>query len=245
MTSEEEQTKIPEINSDIISRDKLIEDHLRLVSSIAIKYAHCGMPLEDLVSEGYIGLIKAIDYYDPKKNVKFSTYASFWIRRSILNALLDQKSLIHLPQYSHRIILKAIHITEKFQQEYGHAPTTQEILDRLHLPNKLQNHQILLKYNQLKYIASLESIKNAEQLFSKATLSENEQYLIAQLHVCVKELEWRQQEILNKHFGMNGEDAQPLRALAKDLNLSFERVRQLYHLAIENLREKFRNRQLL
>ena len=243
--SEEEQIKISEKNSDIISRDKLIEEHLRLVSSIAVKYAHCGMPLEDLVSEGYIGLIKAVDYYDPEKNVKFATYASFWIKRSILNALLDQKPLIHLPQYSHRIILKAMHITEKFQQEYGRTPTTQEILDRLHLPNKLQNLQILLKYNQLKYVVSLESIEDAEQLFSKATLSENEEYLIAQLHNCLKELEWRQREILNKHFGINGENAQPLRALAKDLNLSIERVRQLYHQAIENLREKFRNRQLL
>lgn len=245
MTPEEEQTKIPEINSDMISRDKLIEKHLRLVSSIAIKYSHCGIPLEDLISEGYIGLIRAVDYYEPKKNVKFSTYASFWIRRSILNALLDQRSLIRLPQYSHRIILKVMHITEKFQQEYGHSPTTQEILERLHLPNKLQNNEILLKYNQLKYITSLESIENAEQLFAKASLSENEQYLISQLHICLKELEWRQQEILNKYFGMNGETTQTLQSLAKELHLSFERVRQLYHQAIDNLREKFRSRQLL
>jgi len=132
LTREEEITLSQAIeNGDLHARDKMIQCNLRLAISIAKRYSRMGCPLEDLIQESNIGLMKAVDRFDWRRGFKFSTYASWWIRQSVSRHLSSHKSTVRVPAHASGLIWKIKKISREYEDEFHHAPTISEIADLL------------------------------------------------------------------------------------------------------------------
>ena len=225
------------------ARAIMIKANLRLVVKIAHDYANLGLPLLDLISEGNIGLMKAVERFDPKKGGKLSTYAAWWIKQSIKRALANQSKTIRLPVHLVDKISKMKRLAMRMSEKLGREPTDQELADAIGLPRA--------KVAQLREIsvrpASLDATIGDEDdtQFSEhdgddkaATPFEmlRDQNMRDDVRDLLEELDPREAEILNARFGLDGERQRTLEEVGKDLKVTRERVRQLQNIALAKLR---------
>ena len=228
------------------ARSLMINSNLRLVVTIAQDYANFGLPLLDVISEGNIGLIMAVDRFDPSRGAKLSTYAVWWIRQSIKRALSNQGKTIRLPVHFGEKILRMRRVTLQMSEELGREPTDDELGEEIGIASG--------KVSQLKTAAirpaSLnapiseddlrefgESVADEEARTSFELLRDKD--LHKEVEILLEGLDDREKKIISQRFGFNGGERKTLREIGKKLGVSRERIRQLENIALSKLRRAF------
>lgn len=227
------------------AREKMIKANLRLVVKIARDYENYGLPLLDLVSEGNIGLMKAVDRFDSNKGAKLSTYASFWIKQAIRSAISNQSKTIRLPVHVNDKLLHIRRAEAKFQNEFGRAPTDDELSDELGIAAKriAQYRKAAINPASLdskigdddsSTISELVADENADTPYQQLQ-EKTDAHLINEV---LPMLEPREQEILRSRFGLNGDKEQTLEEVGLKFGVTRERIRQIQEGALAKLRRK-------
>ncbi|NBD37203.1 MAG: sigma-70 family RNA polymerase sigma factor [Verrucomicrobia bacterium] len=229
---------------DARAREKMIRANLRLVVKIAHDYANFGLPLLDLISEGNIGLIKAVERFDPAKGGKLSTYAAWWIKQSIKRALANQSKTIRLPVHLVDKIARMRRISAELEEELDREPTNEEIAAVMEMPvNKIAHlKSVSVRPASLdapvgddegtefgSLIGDENSIDPVDSLQSKNVLDD--------LNQLIDELDAREAEIIRLRFGLGGGKARTLEEVGEQFGVTRERVRQLQNMALTRMRK--------
>lgn len=225
------------------ARDKMISANLRLVVKIAHDYNNFGLPLVDLISEGNIGLIKAVERFDPSKGGKLSTYAAWWIKQSIKRALANQSKTIRLPVHLVDKISKMRKMALLLQEELGREPTDDELAAEMQMPvNKVAHLKtVSVRPSSLDapvgddegtHFGELVGDENAPTPFENL----HQKTLSSDISDIIDRLEEREAKIINLRFGLTGNPPLTLEEVGQYFNITRERVRQLQNIALTKMR---------
>jgi RNA polymerase primary sigma factor len=230
---------------DKAARDHMISANLRLVVKIAMDYKDFGLPLLDLISEGNIGLVKAVERFDPRKGGKLSTYAAWWIKQSIKRALANQSKTIRLPVHLVDKISKMRRTAMALTEELGREPTDEELAIELQIPTAKVAHLKSVSVRPASLDAPVgedgdsatfgEIVGDDNAVSPYEGLRDKSQN--SDLHAMVDSLDAREAEIIRLRFGLNGKDELTLEEVGKKFNVTRERIRQLEYLALSKMRK--------
>jgi len=230
---------------------ELVKANLRFVVSVAKQYQNQGLSLADLINEGNIGLIKAAKRFDEKRGFKFISYAVWWIRQSILQALAEQSRIVRLPLNRVGTLHKIGKAHSNLEQEFGRKPSTKEIAEKLEMPPdevndtlKISNSHLSLdapfsdgESNSLKDVIEDDLSPFPDSDIMRTSLS-------AEIEKVLATLTEREAEVVSLYFGLNRERALTLEEIGERFNLTRERVRQIKEKAIKRLRHATRSKNL-
>ena len=229
-------------HGDPIAREQMIEANLRLVVNLAKRYSNRGMSLGDLVAEGNLGLMRAVEEFDPAANVRFSTYAAWWIKQAIKRALINAGQPVHIPAYMAQQISKWRKAARDFEVAHGRPPTIEEIAKKLKISRKKATmvHQGLVAVNSPTQLATDEGQALAEMLPDEQ--SDPSRFFedagnTAMVRKLLEKLPDRERKILEYRFALDGWDGPPrtLKEVGVLVGLTRERVRQLEKEALAKL----------
>ncbi len=251
LTVEEEIDLAARIKSgDKGARSHMIQANLRLVVKIAQDYSSYGLPLADLISEGNIGLMKAVERFDPAKGGKLSTYAAWWIKQSIKRALANQSKTIRLPVHMVDKIAKMRRITGMLTEAYGREPTDEELSEE----TGISARKLALLKRAAQRPTSLDAPVGDDDSASYAeiigddravnpfdALSDKNMY--GELDDLLEVLDDRESQIIDARFGLNGKTPMTLEEVGREFGVTRERIRQLQNIALDKMRRSLRKRE--
>ncbi len=222
----------------------MVQANLKLVISIAKKYQYCGLSFDDLINEGNLGLMRAVDRYDYKKGFRFSTYAAWWIRQAILRAISNKSRTIRLPVYMIALVRRWKYKKQELQQQLGREPHMMEVADALDIDYEKATH--IMRHSmaptsleasvgededsELKNLIEADTTKGVERWFDERRMQEKLWKAIEQ------ELDDKEREVFIYRYGLKNQDELTLKEVGEKLNLTRERIRQIQEEALKKIR---------
>ena len=229
---------------DLRARNELVTANLRFVVSVAKQYQNLGVPLDDLINEGNIGLIRAAERFDPTKGFKFATFAVWWIRQAIMLFLVDKSRMVRLPQNIVNVLSRIRSAANAFEQENQRPPSSAELAERTGMSVEKVEEYLGHTTNTISMDTPLSADSDATvgEMLPDLSSSAADETLIAEslrhdLQIAMSSCSRREQEIIRMYYGLDGE-AQSMDEIAMDYHLSRERVRQLIDGSIATIRSR-------
>ncbi len=247
LTAEEEIELANRIEAgDMKAKSRMIESNLRLVVKIAKRYINRGLPFTDVVEEGNMGLIKAVERFKAEKGCRFSTYATWWIRQSIERAIINQVRTVRLPVHVSDDLDRLRRVGETLRKQYGRTATEQELAEESGMP---LNYVTRL----LSISLSISSIDQSVDHESDTTLGDRLEHpnnedpsdaihtgkMVKALYKHMKDLNDREKRILNMRYGLDGDDPMTLEMIGQEFGVTRERIRQIQVEAMNKIKEAF------
>ncbi|HKB07735.1 MAG TPA: RNA polymerase sigma factor RpoD/SigA [Candidatus Polarisedimenticolia bacterium] len=230
---------------------KLVEANLRFVVSFAKKYRNCGLSFLDLINEGNIGLIEAAKRFNPKKNVKFITYAVWWVRQAIIHALSDQSGAFRLPQKQANLLYRIGKTISQLTLDLERNPTPEEIAGKLEIPVEEVTNLLQVADENVSLSTVIDeehefhlSDKLEQDVIPPADMALLRSSLKDHLYACLGELDPKEQKVLRLRFGLDEGEPKTLKEIGEMMGLSRERIRQIEAQALEKLNRSQKCQQL-
>ncbi len=227
---------------DTEARDQMVRANLRLVVNIARGYTGKGLALQDLIEEGNLGLLRAVEGFDPNMNTRFSTYASYWIKQSIKRALVNTAKTIRIPAYMVELLAKWRRATNQLQDELGRTPTNEEVARLLGLPKKKLNiiKKAIRVYNSAPQMEQSEAGWSIDEMLQDGRVKTPDNEMVdnddlKQVMILLDKMDPREATVLRMRFGLNDEEPKTLKEIGETLGLTRERVRQIESEALAKL----------
>jgi RNA polymerase primary sigma factor len=249
LTADEEKSLARKIINEgcMASREHMIRSNLRLVVAVAKRYNNRGLPLQDLIEEGNVGLVKAVEGFNPDMGARFSTYGCWWIKQAIKRALINAVQPIHIPAYMVELIAKWKKASRELEERLGRQPNIQELADEMELPiKKIRIIRKAVKASRRPVQpgsgAEGEGPTLSEIVSDERNLRPDEQVLLADdlatIDVLLNAIDDREAKILRLRYGLDGSEPLTLKEIGTHVGLTRERVRQIEIEALRKLNQR-------
>ena len=217
------------------SREQMIRSNLRLVVNIAKRYGNRGLPLTDLIEEGNLGLLRAVEAFDPEQGARFSTYASWWIKQAIRRALINAAQPVHIPAYMVELVARWKRTTQELEEKLGRSPSTQEMAEVMQLPARKMRiiRKAVRAFQRSPQATSLgeDGPSLSDILTDTRTPAPDQQALnrdeVTTIRRLLDAIDQREAMILRLRFGLDGHEPLTLKEVGQKIGLTRERVRQI------------------